>query len=441
MPGVKDPQTSTTLPRPRLRRRVRGTVMVLLCIFYALAYIDRSNISTAAPFIKSDLHLSDAQLGLVFSAFALSYAFLQMPGGWLGDRFGARRTLAWLASAWTAATVGTGAAGGLGTLFAARLALGASESAAFPTATTAMSRWLPAQLRGTGQGLVHAASRLGSAAAPLLVGAIIAVTSWRVSFFVVGGLSLVWAVVWYAYFRDRPRDHAAVTSIELEELVQGDAATDRRAGTPWRTVIPALFPVAVVDFCYGWLLWVYLTWLPTVFQSSFGLDIASYALYTSLVLAAGALGDLVGGWLADALMRRCRSRRTARRLPLVIGLGGSLLALIPALRGEQLLVVTVSLASAYFLLELTNSTLWALPMDMVPEHAGAASGFMNTGFGLAGTVSPVVFGVLLDATDGNWRVPLTVSLGLLVVGVAVSFLIQPHRRVPVDSGGDAASAA
>jgi MFS family permease len=377
-------------------------------------------------------------MGLVFSAFALPYAFLQMPGGWLGDRFGARRTLAWLGGIWTAATVATGAAGGMGTLVASRLALGAGESAAFPTATTAMSRWLPAQLRGTGQGLVHAASRLGSAGAPLLVGAIIAATSWRVSFYVVAGLSLVWVVVWLAYFRDRPKDHQAVTSVELEELDRGDAATERRTGTPWRTVVPALLPVAVVDFCYGWLLWVYITWLPTVFQSSFGLDIGSYALYTSLVLAAGALGDLVGGWLADDLMRRCRSRRTARLLPLVIGLGGSLVALVPALLVHELVAVTVSLAVAYFLLELTNSTLWALPMDMVPEHAGAASGFMNTGFGLAGTLSPLVFGVLLGATGGNWRVPLTLSLVLLVVGIAVSFLIKPHRRIPVDESASVA---
>jgi MFS family permease len=438
VPSVQDTQTPTTTRRPGLRRRVRGKVMVLLCIFYALAYIDRSNISTAAPFIHTDLQLSDAQMGLVFSAFALPYAFLQMPGGWLGDRFGARRTLAWLGGVWTAATVATGAAGGLVTLVASRLALGAGESAAFPTATAAMSRWLPAQLRGTGQGLVHAASRLGSAAAPLLVGAIIAASSWRVSFYVVGGLSLVWVVVWLAYFRDRPKDHKAVTSVELEELDRGDAATDRRTSTPWRTVVPALLPVAVVDFCYGWLLWVYITWLPTVFQTSFGLGIGSYALYTSLVLAAGALGDLVGGWLADYLMRRCRSRRTARLLPLVVGLGGSLVALVPALLVHDLVTVTVSLAVAYFLLELTNSTLWALPMDMVPEHAGAASGFMNTGFGLAGTLSPLVFGVLLGATGGNWRVPLTLSLVLLAVGIAVSFLIKPHRRIPVEDGASVA---
>ena len=213
MPSVQDTRTTTTTRRPGLRRRVRGKVMVLLCIFYALAYIDRSNISTAAPFIHTDLNLSDAQMGLVFSAFALPYAFLQMPGGWLGDRFGARRTLAWLGGVWAAATAATGAAGGLGTLVASRLALGAGESAAFPTATTAMSRWLPAQPARDGP-------RTGPRRLPAAAARWLRCSSGRssppprggCSFYVVGGLSLIWTIVWLAYFRDRPKDHVAVTS-------------------------------------------------------------------------------------------------------------------------------------------------------------------------------------------------------------------------------------
>jgi MFS family permease len=429
MTSVQDTAIRTPVARrPVLRRRVRGKMLVLLCGFYALAYIDRANISTAAPFIRSDLHLSDAQLGLALSAFAIPYAFLQVAGGWLGDRVGARRMLSWLSGGWAAATLATGAATGLGSLFAARLALGLGESAAFPTATAAMSRWLPAQLRGTGQGLVHAASRVGSALTPLAVGVLIAVGTWRTSFFVLGLLSLGWSVVWAWYYRDRPRDHAGVGPEELQELARGEAATDRTTGTPWRVIVPALLPVAVVDFCYGWLLWVYITWLPTVFQSSFGLALGAYAVYTSLVLVAGAVGDLAGGQLADSLMLRCRTMRAARRLPLVIGLGGSLLALLPALLVHDLLPVTISLAVAYFLLELTNSTLWALPMDIVPEHAGAASGFMNTGYGLAGVLSPLVFGILMGTTGGNWRIPLLVSVGLLAVGVLVSLRIDPRRR-------------
>jgi sugar phosphate permease len=302
-----------------------------------------------------------------------------------------------------------------------------------------MSRWLPAQLRGTGQGLVHAASRLGNALAPLLVGGLIALTTWRTSFFLLGALSLVWAVVWALYYRDRPRDHTGVGEVELAELTRGQAAGERSAGTPWRAVVPALLPVAFVDFCYGWLLWVYITWLPTVFKNSFGLALGKFALYTSLVLLAGVAGDLVGGWLADVLVRRCRSMRTARRLPLLVGLVGSIAALLPALLVHSLATVTVSLAAAFFLLELTNSTLWAVPMDVVPEHAGAASGFMNTGYGLAGVLSPLVFGVLLDATGGNWRVPLLLSAGLLAAGALVTLRIDP-RRLVVREGAAAAAA-
>jgi MFS family permease len=196
--------------------------------------------------------------------------------------------------------------------------------------------------------------------------------------------------------------------------------------------VPALLPVAFVDFCYGWLLWVYLTWLPTVFKNSFGLALGKFTLFTSLVLLAGVAGDLVGGHVADVLVRRCRSMRTARRLPLLVGLLGSMLALLPALLLHSLGTVAVSLAVAFFLLELTNSTLWALPMDVVPEHAGAASGFMNTGYGLAGVLSPLVFGVLLDATGGNWRVPLLVSVGLLAAGAVVALKIDPRRLVTLD---------
>jgi sugar phosphate permease len=422
-----------------MRHRVRGKVLVLLCVLYAISYVDRVNISTAAPSIQADLGLSDAQLGLVLSAFSIPYAFLQVAGGWLGDRLGARRTLSWLSGLWAAATVATGAATGLGSLFGARLLLGLGESAAFPTATSAMSRWLPAQLRGTGQGLVHAASRLGNALAPLLVGGLIALTTWRTSFFLLGALSLVWAVVWALYYRDRPRDHTGVGEVELAELTRGQAAGERSAGTPWRAVVPVLLPVAFVDFCYGWLLWVYITWLPTVFKNSFGLALGTFALYTSLVLLAGVAGDLVGGWLADVLVRRCRSMRTARRLPLLVGLAGSIAALLPALLVHSLATVTVSLAAAFFLLELTNSTLWAVPMDVVPEHAGAASGFMNTGYGLAGVLSPLVFGVLLDATGGNWRVPLLLSAGLLAAGALVTLRIDP-RRLVVREGAAAAAA-
>jgi MFS family permease len=413
---------------PAIRHRVRGGVLGLLCGFYALAYVDRVNISTAAPYLQSDLGLSDTQLGLVLSAFALPYALLQVFGGWVGDRFGARRTLSWLAVVWAVATVATGLAVGLVSLFAARLLLGLGESAGFPSATQAMARWLPEQLRGFGQGLVHAASRLANAIAPLVVGGLIALGGWRVAFWVLGVLSLVWAVAWLRFYRDVPRDHPRTTATELDELPDGGGPPADRARTPWRTMVPALLPVLVVDFCYGWLLWVYLTWLPSLFKNDFGLALGGFALYTSLVLLAGVVGDLAGGRLSDELLRR-RGPRLARRLPLVLGLTGSLVCLLPGLVWHDLTVTTVSLAAAFFFLELTNSTIWALPMDVAPAHAGAASGLVNTGFGVAGVLSPAVFGILLQAGGGNWQLPLAVSAGVLAVGALCALRVDPTRRV------------
>jgi MFS family permease len=413
---------------PAMRHRVRGGVLGLLCVFYALSYIDRVNISTAAPYIQQELGLSKAQLGIALSAFALPYALLQIFGGWLGDRVGARRTMTWLAVVWAVATAATGLAVGLASLVAARLLLGLGESAAFPTATQAMSRWMPEQLRALGQGIVHAASRLGNAAAPLVVGGLIVLGGWRLSFYVLGVLSLVWAAVWVRFYRDVPREHPRTTETELAELPNRGAAPERQTGTPWRAMLVALFPVLIVDFCYGWLLWVYLTWLPSLFKDEFGLKLGQFALYTSLVLLAGVAGDLVGGRLSDELLRR-RDPVVARRLPLVLGLTASLVCLAPVLVVHSLLATTISLALAFFFLELTNSTIWALPMDVAPDHAGAASGLVNTGFGIAGVISPSVVGIILDRNGDDWRAPMLLSVVILGIGALCALRVDPRRRV------------
>jgi MFS family permease len=294
-----------------------------------------------------------------------------------------------------------------------------------------MSRWLPAQLRAQGQGIVHAASRLGNAAAPLVVGGLIALGGWRLSFWVLGLLSLIWAAVWVRFYRDVPQDHPSTTQTELAELPDGGAAPERTGPTPWRRMLPALLPVLVVDFCYGWLLWIYLTWLPTLFKDQFGLQLGQFALYTSLVLLAGVVGDLAGGRLSDELLRR-RDPVVARRLPLVLGLTGSLVCLAPVLVVHSLHATAVSLALAFFFLELTNSTIWAVPMDVAPDHAGAASGLVNTGFGIAGVVSPSIVGLLLDRTGDDWRAPMLLSVAILGVGALCALRVDPRRRVTAE---------
>jgi MFS family permease len=417
------------------RGRVRGVMLLMLCAMYFITYVDRVNISTAAPFIRHDLHLSNTELGLALSAFAIPYAFFQPIGGFLADRFGPRRLLFGVGLVWALSTVATGFAGGLISLFAARLALGFGEGASFPAATQAMSRWLPTDQRGFGQGITHSFARLGNAIAPLAVGGIIAVASWRVSFWAIGAVSLVWAAWWVWAYRDRPSDHPRMKEAELSELAVHQRA-DKRPPVPWGPLLRRILPVTLVDFAYGWMLWVYLTWIPSFFAGSFGLKLEKFALFTTLVLLAGVIGDTFGGVLSDSLLRRTGSLRVARRLVLVVGLLGSFAFIVPTLFVHQLALVTVCLAAAFFFLELTNPVLWSIPMDLAPDHAGTAGGVMNLGFGVAGIVSPAIFGFLVDKT-GSWVVPFAVSAGLLALGALAALRIDPENKLP--TLGDKAS--
>lgn len=418
--------------RSPIRHRVRGRVLLLLCVLYAISYVDRTAISAAGPALRADLHLNETQFGIAMAAYSLPYALLQVFGGWIGDRFGPRKVLATLAVLWGISTIWTGLATGLLALAAARLLLGLSEGAAFPTATRAMASWLPGDRRGYGQGVVHSAARIGAAVAPLIMAGLVATVGWRVGFLALGVLSAVWSVVWLRRFRDRPQDDDRVTDAELAELdarhadaAPGTASVSANPQVPWRRLVTRLAPVTLVDFCYGWMLWVYLTWLPSFFEDEYGLALGGFALFTSLVLSAGVVSDTLGGVVSDRLLARTRSLRTARRTNLVIGLAGSGLALIPSLLVHNLVLVTLSLTVSFFFLELTNSVLWAVPMDIAPDHAGVASGLMNTGFGVAGIVSPIVFGVLIDRT-GNWQLPFALSVLLLAVGTVLALRVDPR---------------
>lgn len=417
--------------------RVRGKVLLLLCLLYMITYIDRVNISTAAPFMQKDLGLSDTQLGLALAAFSIPYAFFQVFGGLLGDKFGPRKVLGIVGIMWGVATIATGFVTGMVTLFAARLALGFGEGASFPTATHAMAKWLPPDRRAFGQGITHSFSRLGNALAPIFIGLMIGWWGWRESFWVGGALSLIWVVLWVRYFRDNPSNHPKMTEEELEELPEYQTAEQVHVDTPWGLLIKRVAPVTFIDFCYGWVLWVYLTWIPSFFAGKYHLDLSNFALFTTLVLLAGVIGDTTGGVLSDHLIRRGVSVANARRSVLVGGLLGAFILIIPTLLySTSLVTVTISLAAAFFSLELCNSVLWAIPMDIAPRHAGTAGGLMNTGFGIAGVLSPAVFGFILDKTN-NWIVPFWLSAALLLIGAIAALAVKPR---PIDVSPEMAAA-
>lgn len=414
---------------------VAGRVLLLLCLMYLIFYVDRVNISTAAPLIKRDLGLSNTALGFAFSAFAYPYALFQLIGGWLGDRFGPRWTLGVSGLIVCISTALTGAVGGLATLVAVRLALGFGEGAAFPTATRAMATWLPASRWGFAQGVTHSASRIGNALTPPLIAWLITVLSWRGSFVVLGAASLIWMAVWVWFFRDDPRTHPRMTAAELEGLALARSRTVRPK-VPWLRLAPRILPVTAVDFCYGWTLWLFLSWIPSFFFHNFHLNLAHSALFSSGVFLSGVVGDTLGGVVSDRILKRTGNLRRARCGVIAGGLFGGFLFMIPVVLVHDLAVVAVCLSLAFFCVEMVVAPIWAVPMDIAPAYAGSASGIMNFGFGIAGIISPFVFGYVIDVT-GSWTVPFLASIGLLLVGAALALRLRPDQPLLVPSGAGA----
>ena len=417
-----------------------NNVLLLLCAMYFITYVDRVNVSTAAAAFQKDLGLSSTELGLVFSAFGYPYLVCQVIGGWFGDRFGARRTLTVCGLTWAVATILTGFVGGLWSMLLVRVLLGLGEGATFPTATRAMSSWLPGGKSGWAQGVTHAAARLGNAITPPLVVLLITVVSWRGSFVITGVISLVWVVVWAWYYRDNPRDHAGVTAADLERLPAPRAAAGQRPPTPWRKLLRRMAPVTFVYFCYGWTLWTFLTWVPQFMLHAYNLNLKNSALFSSLVFFGGVIGDALGGWASDAILRRTGSLVRARRDLVIFGMVGSLVCSAPILVITDPVMAALCLGGAFFFAELTIGPMWAIPMDIAPAYSGTASGLMNSGSALAAILSPLVFGIIIDRT-GNWSLPFYGTMGLLAVGTVAAFWMRPDRTFATDSARAAARVA
>lgn len=407
------------------RVSVPHRVLGVLCLMYLILYVDRVNIATLAPSMTADLGLTNTQFGLAVSAFSYPYAFIQLFGGWVSDRLGARRMLLLSGAIVVAATMLTGLVGGLASLVAVRVALGLGEGFAFPTATRALATWMPRARWGFAQGVTHAASRAANALTPPLIVAILAVLSWRGTFMVLGLLSLVWVFLWFWVARDDPRQHPGMTEEDLATLPDAEERA-AQGDVPWWRLARRMIPVTAVDFCYGWTLWVFLTWLPTYFLKNFHLDLAHSALFASGVLLGGVAGDTVGGIVSDRLYRRTGDLIVARSWLIAAGMIGAFLFLLPVVLTRDLTIIAISLSLACFFVELVVAPIWAVPMDIAPRYAGTASGMMNFGFGLAGIVSPVVFGLLLDMTH-SWTAPFVASIMLLVVGAALTRFMHPDR--------------
>lgn len=420
---------------------VRWMVLLLLCLMYLITYLDRVSIASTAPLISKEFGFNKVTMGVIFSAFIWSYALFQVPGGWLGDRFGPRKVLAAIMGYRTVIAVATTGAMGFYSFWVVRFLLGVGEGGAFPTATRAMQKWFPRQERGFVQGISHAASRFGAAIGPPLAVAIMVRYGWRVVFYVIGILSLAWSAVYLLLYRNTPEEHAGVNPGELASIrglsassVKQQGNTQKRPAVPWSILLrhPNMWALMCAYFTYLYCLWIFLTWLPSYLVSYRGFTLLKMGVYASLPLGAGVVGDAFGGWLTDFLLVKTGNVKLARRSVAITGMLGCGICILPAAFTTNATTAIYCLTGAMFFLETIIGPSWAVPMDIGGEYSGTVSGMMNMGGQLGGALSPTVFGFLVDR--GSWIAPFVIASGLLFVGAGIwAFWIDPEVSV-IDEG-------
>jgi len=416
----------------------RWYILGLLCLMYLITYLDRVNISTAAPAISEEFGFDKITMGAIFSAFVWAYALFQVPGGWLSDRFGARPVLATIVAYWSVMTAATAAATGAVSFIVLRFLFGVGEAGAFPGATRAMQLWYPREERGFVQGLTHSASRLGAAIAPPLVVLIITTLSWRWVFYISGVIGFVWALWWYLSYRNLPEEHSMVNRTELAHI-RGVGETGEinpphiereAASVPWGTLLrsPNMWAIMCAYFTYVYCLYIFLTWLPSYLFEFRHFTLIKVGIFASLPLFAGVVGDTVGGLATDWLLKKTGNTKFARRTVAITGLLGCAVFIVPAALTDDAYVAVYCLTAAMFFLECTIGPAWSVPMDTGGKYSGTVSGMMNMAGNFGGAMSPLVFAVL--AQYGNWEAPFIVAAVLLILGAAVwAFWLDPDRSV------------
>ena len=373
---------------PPPSRRNRYGVVALLVFLFAITYIDRVCISVAGPRMQADLHIDPIGWGWVTGIFTLAYGLFEIPTGTLADRLGPRLVLTRIVLWWSTFTALTGAVTGYIPLLLTRFLFGAGEAGAFPGSSVVVARWFRPSQRATMSGVTLMASQIGGALAPLLVIPIQSRFGWRASFLVFGAAGLVWAAVWFLWFRDSPE--------EKEGLAIPPTTAAGSHGFPWRVALcsPSVLAVMGTALCYVYVYNFFQTWFHTFLIKGRGFSEANLFL-SSLPYILAACANLGGGLASDALVKRMGIRKGRRALGATALTVAGLLTVVTMFTHQQVLTV-VLLTAVYGAITFQQSSVFGVCLDIGKQHAGAVVGLMNTAAQVGGLLGAVAYGYIVE---------------------------------------------
>lgn len=422
------------MEQPVTRRR--WVIVAMLTGFSIVSYLERTNISIAATFMKQEFALTDVQMGQIFSSFLLGYALFQVAAGRLGDVLGPRIVLSGAAVVWGVTTALTGLLPGvlvgstLGVflvLAVLRFSLGVAESATYPVAARAVANWVRVTERATAESILIAGASIGAALTGPLISWLMVTAGWRQSFFVASTLAFGIAALWYLYATDRPEQHRRVSPSELA-LITADRPPEARSAETaswWRLFRDRnVVLVSLSYFAEGYVLYIFVFWLYTYLVTERGFGILAGGVFSALPWIVSAVLTPLGGVMSDALCAR-HGRRWGRRVPVMIGFTVSAAMLFLGATVASPYLAIAALALAVGMVMFTEAAFWAATIDLGGRHAGSATGILNTVGNLGGVVSSALVPVLV--AQFGWLAALGTGSLIALVAAALWLWIRADQ--------------
>ncbi|MEW2548205.1 MFS transporter [Streptomyces sp. NPDC047002] len=419
-------------------KNLRWAMIVVITILTITSYLDRGNLSVAAPLISKDLGFSDTRMGLILSAFVWPYAIMNLPVGWGIDRWGPRIIVAVAAGLWSIAGAATGLARSVGVFLGLRVVLGVSEAPLFPGALKATSEWFPEHEKARATSVYIAATQVGLAIAPPIATALMLALGWGLMFLIVGLFGVIGVIGWVAVYR-APEKHPRLSPEEREYIgvdrrqAEVRAKRNESVGRDWLRVFryPTVWGMMLGAFCLQYVFWFYITWLPSYLESAQHFSVTSAGLVSALPYIAGGVAALLGGRISDALVKRGVLAMHARRYTIV---GGALLtglALVATAFSDGPVTAVTLLCVGMFTYSLTTASYWALAADVVTTDrlVGSVGSIQNFAGFLGGAFAPVATGVIVDRFGGFTPALIVAAALLLVTCVMYGGLVK--RRLPL----------
>jgi MFS transporter, ACS family, glucarate transporter len=396
----------------------RHQVLLALSILSMITFLDRIAFATASGRITQALGLSAVQWGWILSTFTLAYGLFEIPTGYLGDKVGAKKVLIRVVLWWSLFTVLTGFATGFLSLIVIRFMFGIGEAGAYPNTAIVLSKWFPADERAQAQAFIWAASRIGAAIAPLLVVPIQQAYGWQMSFYFLGIVGVVWAVVWYFWHKEDPTEATDIAPSELSYILNHRQIDIHAQKTPLRDLLKNknLQFLMLMYGCYASGAVFFQSWFPKYLQQGRGISENELKIVTSLPFLLAALGCFFGGFLSDRAVKKY-GKTWGRRLVPMVGLSiAGVLMMVSALTENNTVAITLLSVGMAFM-DVTAPVAWAVAMDIGGMQSGATSGATNTAGLAMAYCTTLAFGYL--ATAYGYHVPVVVLGAMLLVGAVL----------------------